>query len=196
MRRFFSLLLALTLVLLGTVPALAEESATASTPDAAYQEASLAADEDPELLASAVTVNVTGTDNQAEARKLLNMVNAARANAGVGSLTWSSDLEAAAMQRAAELSVSLSHMRPDDTSCGTAVPSHMVYMGENISAGHVNADSANTGWTNSSGHYANMIRADAKCMAAASFIYSSTPAGMETRARSGWSSSPQAPETE
>lgn len=173
MRRFFSLLLTLTLALLGTVPALAEEVAAIGLPDAAHLETFSAADEDPELLTSTVTVNVTGKDNQAEARKLLNMVNAARQAVGVNSLVWDTDLEAAAMQRAAEIAVSFSHTRPNGTNCGTALPSHLVYTGENISAGYANANAANTGWTNSQGHYANMINSSSKSMAAASFIYTS-----------------------
>lgn len=176
MRRFFSLLLALTLVLLGTVPALAGEVAAVGLPDAAYQKTSLTAGEDPELLATTVTVNVTGQDNQAEARKLLDMVNAARSAVGRSSLAWNTDLEATAMQRAAEIAAYYSHTRPNGEECFSVFPpydwsSHVSARGENIATGQYDAIEVNNDWTNSEGHYRNMINENFHSMAAASFSY-------------------------
>ena len=82
---------------------------------------------------------------------------------------WDYELEKAAIQRAAEIAILFSHDRPNGTQCFTVFPSGYYACGENIyaSSGNANASSANTSWTNSPGHYANMINGDFTCMAAA-----------------------------
>ncbi|MBQ9002013.1 MAG: Ig-like domain-containing protein, partial [Eggerthellaceae bacterium] len=112
---------------------------------------------------------VRGFSDQESGRALLGMVNDARAAAGVSSLSWSEELERTAMQRAAELSVRYSHTRPNNDSCFTAWPNSDA-MGENIAWGYSSSADANEGWTNSSGHYANMVRSSSTSMAAACFV--------------------------
>lgn len=99
--------------------------------------------------------------HQSEARSMLSMVNELRSLKGVSALAWNADLEATAMQRAAEIVYyfDASHNRPDGSSCFTAYPSWVTAAGENIAKGALNATSAFDGWVKSPGHYANMIDA-------------------------------------
>ena len=115
------------------------------------------------------TFTISATNDQKDAREILALVNQARTKAGVGALMWDYELEKAAIQRAAEIAILFSHDRPNGTQCFTAFPSGYYACGENIyaSSGNANASSANTSWTNSPGHYANMINGDFTCMAAA-----------------------------
>ena len=128
----------------------------------------------PIYAANTVTVDVIGTANQTEARKLLALVNAARAQVGVPALTWDAALEETAIQRAVEQGIFYGHTRPDDSGCFTAWPSGHYFFAENVAWGQRNAQEVNTSWTNSSGHYQNMVNSAATTMAAACFY---TPTG-------------------
>ena len=111
-------------------------------------------------------INIQGKNNQSEARKMLSMVNGKRKEAGIGNLSWSLELEEAAMQRAAEINAYFAHTRPNGESCFTI--SDRAY-GENISFGYINAESAFQGWWESPGHKANMMNKDFKSVGIASF---------------------------
>jgi fibronectin type 3 domain-containing protein len=112
---------------------------------------------------------------QTEARSMLSMMNSFRTGSdawyydvsgnkvklsGLGSLQYDYELEAAAMQRAAEIALSFSHTRPDGTTCFTV--SDYTY-GENIAAGYTTAASAFEGWQETNedysgqGHRRNML---------------------------------------
>lgn len=116
---------------------------------------------------------ITGTNDQTEARKILALVNQARANAAtpVKGLTWDYELEKAAMQRAAEISIYFSHTRPNGKDCFSLFKEGYTACGENIyvTTGTSNAASANKAWTNSEKHYKNMVNSGYTCMAAAMF---------------------------
>lgn len=118
-------------------------------------------------------LNVSGTNNQTEARKILDMVNEARVSAAtpVAALTWDYELEKAAMQRAAEIAILFSHDRPNGKTCFSLFSNGYLDYGENIhvSTGVSNATTANEAWTNSEGHYKNMVDGGFTCMAAAMF---------------------------
>lgn len=102
--------------------------------------------------------------------ELLELVNQARAAVGVAPLVWDADLAQTAIQRVTETAMYWSHYRPDGSECFTAWPSWSAGGAENIAAGQTSVQQVNTSWTNSSGHYANMIRADMKCFAAALYV--------------------------
>jgi uncharacterized protein YkwD len=121
-------------------------------------------------LAQTHNVTVGGTLCYSSAQELLAHVNAARAAAGVGTLTWDSNLERTAIQRAAETSQYWSHVRPNGQECFTAFPANVGSMGENIAVGQTTSATVNSDWTNSPGHYANMVNAKFNSMAAACFI--------------------------
>lgn len=107
------------------------------------------------------TLTIDGAYHQSAARELLDLVNAARANVGVAPLQYDENLEKIAMLRAAETAVSFSHTRLDNTSCFTASDDFNItspfFCGENILMGAYNSSDANRWWTQSPGHYSNMI---------------------------------------
>lgn len=106
-------------------------------------------------------IALPGTYHQTEARQLLELINQARAAVGSPALAYDTGLERAAMQRAAEIAVSFDHTRPNGDSCFTAAAeagaSYGWAAGENILMGAWDASGANALWTNSPGHYSNMI---------------------------------------
>ncbi len=109
------------------------------------------------------SLTIDGAYHQGVARELLDLVNAARANVGVAPLKYDESLEKVAMLRAAETAVSFSHTRLDGSSCFTASDDlgvrDVFFCGENILMGAYNATDANRWWTESPGHYTNMITA-------------------------------------
>lgn len=105
-------------------------------------------------------VSVSGSFNYDSARQMLDLVNQTRAAAGLGPLVYDYNLEDYAKQRAAELTVLNSHVRPD----GTNVP-----YSENYSIGWATASDAQNAFVNSSSHYANIVGAYTT-MAGACFI--------------------------
>ena len=141
-----------------------------------------ASESDAELQAKGIekdtfTISVPGAFRQTEARSILDLVNAARAGVGSSALTWDTNLEQVAQLRAAELVLTFSHTRPDGRDCFTAAgdmgTSFGTTAGENIfmSSGNASAVVANGAWTNSPGHYQNMVNSSFTSMAAASFSY-------------------------
>lgn len=104
-------------------------------------------------------VNVSGTKCYSYAYSVVDAVNKLRADQGLPTLIIDDKLMMTAMQRAAECSVYYSHNRPNDTSCLEIFPSATV-RGENIAAGQSSPAAVMSDWTNSSGHYANMVNSD------------------------------------
>lgn len=108
------------------------------------------------------SLKIGGTFQQAKARELLALVNAARADVGAPALEYDENLEQIAMLRAAETSIYFSHTRLNGLGCFSASDDlgidSVYFCGENILAGNVyTSDFANQLWTNSPGHYQNMI---------------------------------------
>lgn len=89
---------------------------------------------------------------------LLVLVNQAREENGLAPLSYSGDLQSAAVIRASESSVSFSHTRPDGSDFWT-VNSAIVF-GENIAAGQTSAQQVFAEWMASPGHRANILSAD------------------------------------
>lgn len=101
-----------------------------------------------------------GSYVDAYAEQVLAIVNAKRAEAGLGSLTMNYTLVSAAKVRAVETVQSFSHTRPNGSSCFSAIDeAGAAYSGagENIAAGQVSADSVMNAWMNSEGHRANIL---------------------------------------
>ena len=103
------------------------------------------------------------TEEQAEAVALLNEL---RDSVGVDELYWDPDsfVQAAAEVRAEELEQYFSHTRPDGSDCFTALQEFDIgyrTCGENIAYGTaLDAEGVIELWTNSPGHYANMVKGD------------------------------------
>jgi len=102
-----------------------------------------------------IMFNVTANENYDYAYDVLDQLNALRASVGAPALTMDSDLLDAAMQRAAETSVYYSHTRPNGKSCFTIYSNGA--MAENIAIGYGSPSDVMNGWTNSQGHYTNMV---------------------------------------
>ena len=115
----------------------------------------------------AETLNVKGTADYTNAYKVLNLVNQNRKKQNQSALTMDKDLMAAAMQRAAELSLYYSHTRPYGGDCFEA-SSKM--MGENIAMYYSTAEAVMSGWMNSEGHRENILAARYKSIGIGCFV--------------------------
>lgn len=93
----------------------------------------------------------------ANARSVVDQVNQERAKLGLSALRVDPALTAAAQIRAREIVERFSHTRPDGTRWSTV--SSVAY-GENIAKGQRTADKVMAAWMSSSGHRANILRAN------------------------------------
>ncbi len=135
---------------------------------------------------------------QTDARTILDMINDFRTGSdawywnednttkttltNLSELTYDYDLEAAAMQRAAEIAVSYSHTRPDGSSCFTVYSETSTaivtfYVGENIAAGYTSAAAVFEGWQETNddydgqGHRRNMLNSNFSAVGIACVYY-------------------------
>ena len=137
------------------------------------------------------TVRVTGTYHQSEARRMLKKVNRFRTGKkawyyapsgskvrvdGLGELSYDYTLERIAMLRAAEISKSFSHTRPNGQSCFSLMEDlDYMALGENIAAGYPTMASVFKGWQETDqpyagqGHRRNMLSERFTCIGIACF---------------------------
>ena len=95
-----------------------------------------------------------------ETGDLLAGVNTLRAAYGLSPLSGDSLLDAAAATRAAELTVCMSHTRPDGRPASSIITDYGIscsYHGENIAAGYALPGSVLTGWEESPSHLENLL---------------------------------------
>ena len=107
-------------------------------------------------MAASSTVSVDGTEYYSEAYKVLDLINEARSQQGLPSLTMGKELLETAMLRSAELAVYTSHTRPNGSKCFTAFTVNGS-RGENIAAGQRSAAQVMEDWMNSEGHRNNIL---------------------------------------
>lgn len=113
--------------------------------------------------AAETTFAASAYDMNAEAVELLNQL---RREHGLHALSWNpnSDLQKAAQLRAREIEDYFSHTRPDGSSCFTVFQQFGLrysHCGENIAYGtYLSPAGVIEMWTNSQGHYKNMINRD------------------------------------
>lgn len=130
-------------------------------------------------------VGVKVTFGQTEAREMLQLVNELRTGtdawywnsddatktvcSNLGELTYDYQLEAAAMQRAAEIAIYYSHTRPNGERCFTVYDDlgyAISVAGENIAAGYRTGEAVFEGWKEENenyagqGHRRNMLNAN------------------------------------
>lgn len=122
--------------------------------------------------------NVTSAESTEEMNaEAVSLLNQLRASKGLQQLNWNpnSALQAAAQIRAKEIVQNFSHTRPDGSSCFTVLKQYGLqysYCGENIAYGtHLSAEGAMNLWTNSSGHYKNMINPDFREVGLACYVH-------------------------
>ena len=104
-----------------------------------------------------IEFDIDGTFDYDEAKVVFTELNVLRKKLGLSALTWDKDLTDSAMQRAAEIAIYFSHTRPNGQKPFTVFPPNSLVKSENIAAGFPDAKSVMDGWTNSPGHYSNMV---------------------------------------
>lgn len=115
------------------------------------------------FFAAGTTFAASAYEMNAEAVQLLNQL---RREHGLNALSWDphSDLQKAAQLRAREIEEYFSHTRPDGSDCFTVLKQFGLRYhacGENIAYGtNLSPSGAMNLWTNSSGHYKNMVNRD------------------------------------
>lgn len=121
-------------------------------------------------------LNFTASAENLEQEQLgWELLNELRANYGISAVSWNpnSDLQTAARIRAQEISQKFSHDRPDGSSCFTAIRQAGIRYrtcGENIAMGtNLDAERAMELWTDSQGHFENMVDGRFKEVGIASF---------------------------
>lgn len=161
-------------------PAVAPGSFEAAAPGEGDWSPDLGAQVEPlkagDVRKGTVTVTASGAFHQVAARNMLDHVNAARIEAGVPAIGWSTSLEAIAQQRAAEIVYQFSHERPDHTYVNAMFQQAGISysaVGENILYGTGLAGSydANQLWKQSPGHYGNMVDPEFNAMGVGCFEF-------------------------
>lgn len=95
--------------------------------------------------------------------EVLELVNEARAEAGLNALTLNASLRQAAQVRAVECVGTFSHTRPNGTSYKTAITEAGIsagYTGENVATGHSSPSQVVSRWLQSEGHRANILNSN------------------------------------
>ncbi|MBR1852154.1 MAG: CAP domain-containing protein [Lachnospiraceae bacterium] len=117
----------------------------------------------PSVTPAKETQQDTTTGYHAYVLRIVELVNEARAQAGLQPVTLRQDLTAVAQLRAKETVTLFSHTRPNGSSCFTALGEYGVSYrgaGENIAYGQRSPEEVMEGWMNSSGHRANILNAN------------------------------------
>ena len=100
---------------------------------------------------------IFGMVNYDWAKQVLTLVNQQRTAQGLPALTLDAGLTNAAMQRAAESSVTFEHKRPDGSPIDSVFPSANTYYGENLAVGQPSPSEVMKSWMNSQGHKENIL---------------------------------------
>ena len=100
------------------------------------------------------------TDKVDFAQQVLLFVNQERQKIGVAPLKLSDELMKASAIRADEITVLMSHTRPNGKPCQSLIENGVYTVGENIAAGVATPDEVVKLWMNSPGHRANILNTD------------------------------------
>ena len=103
------------------------------------------------LATGTIDIRVYGTEDYTKANEVLQIVNKERAAVGLNQLRMDTELQEAAMKRAAEIGLNFDHIRPNGTEWTTICPSKA--NGENIALGITSASQVMSEWMSSNkGH--------------------------------------------
>lgn len=111
---------------------------------------------------SLVYIPLAGKINYDYANSVLEILNEMRADLMLPALEMDASLTESAMLRAAEISLYFSHTRPNGNDCFTAIEYWEHTVGENIAIGQTGPAHVMESWTNSPGHYRNMMNSEFK----------------------------------
>jgi uncharacterized protein YkwD len=122
---------------------------------------------DPNDASDDTSSSSSSWDAYSEARIAFDSLNNYRAQAGLPALAWSDTLYQGALIRAQELSVNMSHTRPDGSSfstifveVGATSDVSTIWGGENAARCTSSGAETMDGWYASDGHRANMLKAE------------------------------------
>ena len=121
----------------------------------------------PEPIAPAPEPAQPTTSSQSFIDEVVNLVNAERANEGLGALTLDGTVQAAATVRVNECVSSFSHTRPSGAAFYTALDEQGASYstaGENIAYGQTSPQEVVTAWMNSPGHRDNIMNGAFTCI--------------------------------
>lgn len=110
--------------------------------------------------ASQVSPAPADSSEDPNVQKIVDLVNAERAKAGLTPLTKDPTVCSAAAIRAQEIYTNFAHERPDGSKYKTAldqVGADYRGSGENVAYGYRTADAVMSGWMNSEGHRNNIL---------------------------------------
>lgn len=127
------------------------------TPDVNYPDNSLPAPDQP---ADPTPDQPEDGDMDAYAKRVVELVNAERAKAGLSPLSVHTAAAGAAQTRAREIETVFSHTRPDGSAFSSVLTSAGINFrgaGENIAYGQKTPEQVMESWMNSSGHRANIL---------------------------------------
>lgn len=158
MRKFLSVLLAVTVMLSLSLPVFADSGLNPEVAGTYY-------DISQEIKTVYGSSYVDCLYFSETSKEVLYYVNEERVKNGLPKLVWQDGLVNAAMMRACEASVKWSHTRPNNSSFATVA---YLAEGENLAKGDINADGVVQGWMASTlGHRENILDKDWKSMAVA-----------------------------
>lgn len=136
------------------------------------------------LLCAAVTPNASAkTTDEYYENAVLFWTNLERTRHGLPKLQTTDALEAAADIRAAEISRSFSHTRPNGSNWYTVLSSSGISYSsaaENIAAGQADPCEAVSAWMNSSGHRSNILSSNYSHIGVG-YYYTSSPASKHSK---------------
>ena len=103
---------------------------------------------------------INNTDKIDYAKQVLSFVNQERQKVGAAPLKLSDELMKAAAIRADEITVLMSHTRPNGKPCQSLIENGEYTVGENIAAGVATPEEVVKLWMNSPGHRSNILNTD------------------------------------
>lgn len=145
---YFILLLVLTLFICNNLYI----AQAASTSEGYLGDASINNNGYPEII-------ISGTNNYDYVKEVVKKVNAERSAKGISPCEIDKELTDNAMQRAAEISLSFSHTRPNGESCFSI---NNIIFGENIAQFQTTPTAVMNSWMNSNGHKENILNPEWK----------------------------------
>ncbi len=128
----------------------------------------------PEVTATVSVRVAAGWNPSGYTQRVFEIVNQERAKVGAAPLVYMDDLQDVVDLRAKEIYTKYSHTRPNGESFSSLLPDYS-FCGENIYKSPRTPEAAMTGWMNSTGHRANILKPQYTGMAVGIYFENNTP---------------------